>query len=290
MPLPPALLARLQKRGIINESNEESKEKVEECEEVIAEDYDEPNSKSLAFTNKKLKAPVTGCPNKYNIYHECSDFCQKRWGLGKENASPTLKRKYQKLIKKYPLPDEWQQIWDPGVACYYFWNTDTDEVSWLPPSHPKAIVSMSASKLRAMIKEDENMSDDSENEKSSEDGIDSDSSLSSASDSESEVDSDEHNTANKKQKVSPSKRNDYYKYKDKHGRERVKRNDLDPMDPAAYSESCPRGKWSDGLEQKGDAKTGADPTASGPLYQVRPYPNPGSVLRMNKKQRLCDED
>lgn len=31
-----------------------------------------------------------------------------------------------------------------------------------------------------------------------------------------------------------------------------KANDLDPMDPASYSENCPRGKWSDGLETKGD--------------------------------------
>ena len=28
----------------------------------------------------------------------------------------------------------------------------------------------------------------------------------------------------------------------------------------------------------------ADTTASGPLFQQRPYPAPGSVLRANKKQ------
>lgn len=59
-------------------------------------------------------------------------------------------------------------------------------------------------------------------------------------------------------------------------------NDLDPMDPAAYSE-IPRGGWSAGLETKGDAKTGVDTTASGPLYQQRPYPAPGAVLRQNKE-------
>lgn len=56
---------------------------------------------------------------------------------------------------------------------------------------------------------------------------------------------------------------------------------LDPMDPAAYSD-IPRGKWSDGLAKQNEAKTGADTTAAGPLYQMRPYPSPGAILRSNK--------
>lgn len=43
-----------------------------------------------------------------------------------------------------------------------------------------------------------------------------------------------------------------------------------------------RGKWSDGLARHNEAKTGADTTASGPLYQMRPYPSPGAVLRSNR--------
>lgn len=31
-----------------------------------------------------------------------------------------------------------------------------------------------------------------------------------------------------------------------------KRNDLDPMDPSSYSDSCPRGRWSDGLSRDRD--------------------------------------
>ena len=34
---------------------------------------------------------------------------------------------------------------------------------------------------------------------------------------------------------------------------------------------------------KGSAKTGVDVTASGPLFQQRPYPNPGAVLRANRE-------
>ncbi len=47
---------------------------------------------------------------------------------------------------------------------------------------------------------------------------------------------------------------------------------------AAYSDA-PRGTWSTGLE----GIIAADSTAGGPLFQSRPYPAPGSVLRSNKK-------
>ncbi|OON16186.1 hypothetical protein X801_08005 [Opisthorchis viverrini] len=66
-------------------------------------------------------------------------------------------------------------------------------------------------------------------------------------------------------------------------RKAIESGPLDPMDPASYGEA-PRGSWSSGLEVSGTtpvAKTGADVTASGPLYQQRPYPNPGAVLRAN---------
>lgn len=49
---------------------------------------------------------------------------------------------------------------------------------------------------------------------------------------------------------------------------------------SAYSDA-PRGKWSTGLE--GAQPSAADTTAGGPLFQSRPYPAPGSVLRANKK-------
>ena len=30
---------------------------------------------------------------------------------------------------------------------YYYWNTETDEVSWLSPHHPRAVVTLSAERL-----------------------------------------------------------------------------------------------------------------------------------------------
>uniref|UniRef100_A0A3B5PT80 Polyglutamine binding protein 1 n=1 Tax=Xiphophorus maculatus TaxID=8083 RepID=A0A3B5PT80_XIPMA len=59
-----------------------------------------------------------------------------------------------------------------------------------------------------------------------------------------------------------------------------KDDEMDPMDPSAYSDA-PRGSWSSGLPKRNEAKTGADTTAAGPLFQQRPYPSPGAVLRAN---------
>eukprot|EP00667_Euglena_gracilis_P018547 EG_transcript_19712 len=53
---------------------------------------------------------------------------------------------------------------------------------------------------------------------------------------------------------------------------------LDPMDPSAYSDT-PRGRWSAGLVT---SSKHADSTASGPLFQQRPYPSPGAVLRQQQ--------
>lgn len=58
---------------------------------------------------------------------------------------------------------------------------------------------------------------------------------------------------------------------------------LDPLDPAAYSD-IPRGNWSAGLQQE-NKKTGADTTASGALFQMRPYPSPSAVLQANKSSK-----
>ena len=48
------------------------------------------------------------------------------------------------------------------------------------------------------------------------------------------------------------------------------------------------GNWSSGLHSHD--KTGADVTASGPLFQQRPYPAPGAVLRAQGRPRDEDDD
>ena len=45
-----------------------------------------------------------------------------------------------------------------------------------------------------------------------------------------------------------------------------------------------RGSWSSGLTEEG-TKTGVDSTASGQLFQQRPYPSPGAILRANATKK-----
>uniref|UniRef100_A0A8C7A5W9 Polyglutamine-binding protein 1 n=1 Tax=Nothoprocta perdicaria TaxID=30464 RepID=A0A8C7A5W9_NOTPE len=56
---------------------------------------------------------------------------------------------------------------------------------------------------------------------------------------------------------------------------------LPPSDPGAVVTRAAKGTWSTGLPKRNEAKTGADTTAAGPLFQQRPYPSPGAVLRAN---------
>ena len=301
MPLPAALLERLKKRGIVTEDRQSSQQQEqrqqEYHEEVIAEDYDDeeekeeedkasvprhqepsvtipaPSQHYSSFLGKHSLLPVSGCPNKINVYHDCSDYCASRFGNGKEVPSPRTERRYRKLIKRFPLPNEWQDVWEPGTGYYYFWNTKTDEVSWLPPLHPKARVTVSVNKMRNLLKEKEELeSDDSDSDEDDSNDSDDDSGSSSSSEEE-----------EKKSQTGLG-----FKNKSIAGRRKpvLQRNDLDPMDPAAYSSECPRGKWSDGLNNRQREGTkAADTTASGPLFQMRPYPSPGDVLKMNKEKK-----
>uniref|UniRef100_A0A7N4PWA8 Polyglutamine-binding protein 1 n=1 Tax=Sarcophilus harrisii TaxID=9305 RepID=A0A7N4PWA8_SARHA len=114
------------------------------------------------------------------------------------------------------LPPNWYKVFDPVCGLPYYWNVETDLVSWLNPHDPSSVITKAAKKLKGSL--------------------------------------------------------------DKKGSR--KDEELDPMDPSTYSDA-PRGTWSTGLPKKNEAKTGADTTAAGPLFQQRPYPSPGAVLRAN---------
>jgi polyglutamine-binding protein 1 len=102
--LPPALQAKLAKRGIIQS---------------------QPGT-----TTKGHDA----CPNLVNPYHECTDYCTERRGLSKPNATSLPQDD-----SASGLPPEWQKVLDDSTQHYYYWNTKTNEVSWYPP--PKAMPS-----------------------------------------------------------------------------------------------------------------------------------------------------
>ena len=55
-------------------------------------------------------------------------------------------------------------------------------------------------------------------------------------------------------------------------------DEIDPLDPSYYSDA-PRGNWNAGLAYGGKTGLAADSTASGPLFQQRPLPSPGAILK-----------
>ncbi|XP_030765396.1 polyglutamine-binding protein 1-like [Sitophilus oryzae] len=261
MPLPPALAAKLSKRGIITPKHKPS-------EPLKKIDY-----KGLST-----------CPNKNNIFHECTRWCETHW-KGVLTPEPKYMRNMQKLLAKFPLPNNWTEVFDKGVGRYYYWNMETDMVSWLPPKHPKALLTRSAAKLRErriLAEKEEKLRDKDTAKKDKENDRISDK----EKDRESDEDDRNHRSkyGDRRDRDRDKEREDRRKRDrdDRHRRDKEKRqkkdDQLDPMDPAAYSD-VPQGTWSDGLETN---KIRADNTASGVLFQQRPYPAPGAVLAANK--------
>ncbi|XP_014489001.1 PREDICTED: polyglutamine-binding protein 1 isoform X1 [Dinoponera quadriceps] len=314
MPLPAALAARLAKRGFISGSEKhesgkkEAKKKVHE--EVIAEDYDNAKEEINQIDLSQKFMGYSGCPNKYNIYHECTKKCKELWGLGHVQPSDKYLKQQMKLLQKYPLPETWKAVYDPGSGQHYYWEWTSDLVSWLPPGHPKFQMSQPASQLREELHlkagdQDDNMSSDESC--SDQDAME----VSNSVDLQptcyisimNEIKQIQHVGITFLQVDEPDSKKDKkiesrarYKGPDSKRSPRSDRIDskdkkdrtLDPMDPASYSD-IPRGKWSDGLARHNEAKTGADTTASGPLYQMRPYPSPGAVLRSNRANKAESE-
>jgi len=340
MPLPPALAARLAKRGIIKVT-EAPKEAVETpepplaaqskpqpaaapAEEIIAEDYDE----GLPQAAQEEPQPYAGwglCPNKWNVYHDCTPTCRELWAVPRP-PSPSYERKRRRMLRKHPLPPNWLEVWEAGLARHYYWNPAKGLVSWLAPSHPRSQVTRGVTELRRLLhseraqhgtaaRSDEEDAGDESSSESSDSDEDSDaerrSRHSDATDSMSSDDDDGDDPASPSGRLTPpppppppkadappptaptpampappppAKAPPPPKGRgQKRPRpQRASGDALDPMDPAAYGD-CPRGGWSAGLPDRTDAKTGVDSTVSGPLFQQRPYPSPGAVLRNNQQ-------
>ncbi|XP_018580757.1 polyglutamine-binding protein 1 isoform X1 [Scleropages formosus] len=152
------------------------------------------------------------------------------------------------------LPPNWYKVFDPVCGLPYYWNVESDLVCWLSPNDPSAVITKAAKRLRAEMGEEwgERQFEKPERERDRE-----------------EI---REKRLQRREESAPYTKN-------KRGRER-KDEEMDPMDPSAYSDA-PRGTWSTGLPKRNEAKTGADTTAAGPLFQQRPYPSPGAVLRAN---------
>lgn len=232
MPLPAALAARLSKRGILTPQTVIYENTTQE-EEVIAEDYDDKKGSSrkhqndedmvVEYSQEEIQYKIKGypgCPNKYNIYHECSSYCKEKYGNGITTPDPRYLYLKNRMLMKYPLPEGWHEVYDPGTGRHYYWEYKTDAVSWLPPGHPKHVAGEAAAVLREEVKLAETDEEESESE---------------------EENSEEDDGPSEKER-----RHQQIEQQRARGRVKRKENDLDPMDPAAYSD-IPRGKWSAGL-------------------------------------------
>ncbi|XP_072812894.1 polyglutamine-binding protein 1 isoform X1 [Vicugna pacos] len=255
MPLPVALQTRLAKRGILKHLEPEPEE------EIIAEDYDDD---PVDYEATRLEG----------------------------------------------LPPSWYKVFDPSCGLPYYWNVDTDLVSWLSPHDPNSVVTKSAKKLRSSNADAEEKLDrnheksDRGHEKSDRSHEKSERGHEKSERGHEKSDRDRERGYDKVDRERERDRDrDRDRGYDKSDREEVKErrhhrreelapyskskkvasrkdDELDPMDPSSYSDA-PRGTWSTGLPKRNEAKTGADTTAAGPLFQQRPYPSPGAVLRAN---------
>ncbi|XP_077432409.1 polyglutamine-binding protein 1 [Vanacampus margaritifer] len=178
------------------------------------------------------------------------------------------------------LPPNWYKVFDPSCGLPYYWNVETDLVAWLSPNDPSAQITKAAKKQKADAGDNrvERQSEktDRERDRDRERYRDRD------RERERERERDERRERDRRKQ----RRDDAAPYnKAKRGK---KDDEMDPMDPSAYSDA-PRGLWSSGLPKRNEAKTGADTTAAGPLFQQRPYPSPGAVLRANAANQFVKE-
>lgn len=155
-----------------------------------------------------------------------------------------------------PLPPFWKEVPDPSSGHKYYWNTQTNETTWQRPKvEPKVAQPTFASTDRSNAQIEQ---EPREEEKT----------RITHGDRDRDRGRDRDKGGN----------ND----KGRGGRKRRGwdvSEDLDPMDPSAYAD-VPRGGWSSsGVSYWETGTKAADTTAGGPLFQQRPYPSPGTILR-----------
>ncbi|NWI80378.1 PQBP1 protein, partial [Dryoscopus gambensis] len=170
----------------------------------------------------------------------------------------------------------WYKVIDPTCGLPYYWNVETDLVSWLSPNDPNSVITKPAKRLKGNPGESGRGLQNPEGKSGAP--------LPLAKPWVSPPEPEEPPERGHEKEEPPRERRFHRREelapypKSKKGSR--KDEELDPMDPSSYSDA-PRGTWSTGLPKRNEAKTGADTTAAGPLFQQRPYPSPGAVLRAN---------
>ncbi|KAI6172463.1 Golgi-specific brefeldin A-resistance guanine nucleotide exchange factor 1 [Aphelenchoides besseyi] len=287
MPLPAALLQRLQKRGIVPKPKDD--------EEVFIESYDgAPEDADEKDEQTRPRSGAPGCPNRWNEYHLCTDFCYDHWqeGMPESRLSERYQQAKRTMLARYPLPDGWKEVYDAGVRRHYYWCPSTDEVCWLSPNHPLANITEAApqvakrhfaeSKRHSQVDElaeehgNKRQRGKERNRRPEVNVSDNDEEDALVEKRAKAIESHSRDESN----FNLAARNTEVEISDRDRMKKALKKKMDPMDPASYSDA-PAGNWSTGLTS--EAKTGVDVTATGPLFQSRPYPNPGAILRKKEQ-------
>lgn len=132
-------------------------------------------------------------------------------------------------------------------GAHYYWNQTDDTVSWLPPNHPKSEIGKSAAYQRREIEED--MPDIDDTESTTPRAIIVETYPPQNTDSETDANLKPPVVLPPRKPKARDLEKTLRSKSDRKSTRREKRIDLeplDPMDPAAYSDT-PRGKWSSGL-------------------------------------------
>ncbi|XP_028073840.1 uncharacterized protein LOC114276249 isoform X2 [Camellia sinensis] len=289
--LPEYLKQKLRARGILKA------ELAKEGSAMTDNKSETPSTQTIALGELPLgwvevKDPASGVPYYYN---ESSGKSQ--WERPVETGSSL------KPLPPLSLPEDWQEVLDETSGHKYYYNTKTNVSQW---EHPKS------------SQQDDSQHSDSIDSKDAANGIWSDQlsmltkcmgcggwgvdlvqlwgycnhctrvlNLPESKFLSASIENQQRTTnsanSNEDSEKRFSKQRSSLKPPIGKGKRSKKRDyddddELDPMDPSSYSDA-PRGGWVVGL--KGVQPRAADTTATGPLFQQRPYPSPGAVLRKN---------
>ena len=84
------------------------------------EHYDDSDDEDEADDGAgiELVHEVLNCPNMINRHHECAPYCRTRYGLKKFRPDSTMITKKTMVLTKYPLPEKWVEVADPGTYVF----------------------------------------------------------------------------------------------------------------------------------------------------------------------------
>ncbi|XP_076890839.1 uncharacterized protein LOC143542051 isoform X2 [Bidens hawaiensis] len=270
--LPEFLKQKLRARGILkDERTKDDTANVDNLKSQVKQSPEITGTSTLPPGWIESRDPTTGCVYYYNEISRKSQW--------EKPVGPSLNSQPQ---SSSDLLEDWQEVLDETSGCKYYYNSKTNISQWDHPGSSQK--SAFGQQVNIDLKKCSGCGGW---------GLDLVQSwsycchctrvldlperqyLSMIAASQHQAANDGTNSRSRSSMKPPSGKGNK---KESRKRAHTEDDDLDPMDPSSYSDA-PRGGWVVGL--KGVQPRAADTTATGPLFQQRPYPSPGAVLRKN---------